>query len=381
EALFLDVHELVEFPFWPFVALDHERAEGDGSSLVRMVDRAARLPIHPGNLAVLVLIVRDDLREVFGRQLLVELRHHGRSQRIEDLALIEPVLAVVANLGDSVGEMIQHDAFDALSLGARNVRLTDSCADRALDGIEEDLKVRRLAVRGDRHVRRDDIEPDVEVLILRRCRDGMPEAAPEHVDIALVPRGADPGGDRGAIDADLQGRSLVLWRGPRLNEIGNMGHVSLEGRTALAGVFVAVPRADADQAARFYLLGVLPGDAQERIRLLAGDRLADCAPEFRLSHDLTRLGARAAVEVGDELAHRPRAAGIEQLMKLRLVVPPRRTLARVGHASERDRGTRPGELVRVIGEFLAEADLNAGADRKVYRLDADDRGRSIALGA
>ena len=66
--------------------------------------------------------------------------------------------------------------------GAPCARLRDGGADL----IEKWDEVWLLAVDRDRHVRRRDVETDVEVLVLRRLRDGVAEAASENVDVALV---------------------------------------------------------------------------------------------------------------------------------------------------------------------------------------------------
>ena len=63
------------------------------------------------------------------------------------------------------------------------------------------VKVRLLAVRGDRHVGRSDVEPDVEFQLFGRFGDGVTKPAPEQVDLALVALQRHFAGDRGAIDA------------------------------------------------------------------------------------------------------------------------------------------------------------------------------------
>ena len=90
-AFLLDVEQLVEIPCRALVLLDHQGAERDGLVAVRMGDRAARLAVHPLDLAVLVLVVGDDALEVAVLQFLAGLVHDDRPQEVEQLALVEPV--------------------------------------------------------------------------------------------------------------------------------------------------------------------------------------------------------------------------------------------------------------------------------------------------
>jgi hypothetical protein len=46
-ALHFNIYDLVERPCRSLVILDHERAKCDGFAAVPIVDRAARLPMHP----------------------------------------------------------------------------------------------------------------------------------------------------------------------------------------------------------------------------------------------------------------------------------------------------------------------------------------------
>src|SRR5262249_13890618 len=141
EAFLLDVEQLVEGPRWPLVALDHERAERDRLAPVGMVDRAAGLAVHAVDLAVLPLVIGDDLGEVLSRELLVQLSLNDRAQRVEDLALVEPVPAVVADLGDCVVQVVQHDVLYGFASRAGTMRLPNSVAYRARDGLEKDFKI------------------------------------------------------------------------------------------------------------------------------------------------------------------------------------------------------------------------------------------------
>jgi len=90
-----------------------ESAERDGLAAVRMGDRAARLMIHAGDLTVLVLIVGDDAVEVallkfcFCAKFIL----NNGAQLVEQLAGVETVFAVTADLGDHLVEMVEHDIF------------------------------------------------------------------------------------------------------------------------------------------------------------------------------------------------------------------------------------------------------------------------------
>src|SRR5262249_36563872 len=110
---------------------------------------------------------------------------------------------------------------------------------------------------------------------------------------------------------------------PRLDEVGDVRVEAVVRRPPLAGVLIPTIRTDTDQAAGFHRLGVLSGDIQELIGLLAGGALADRPSESGLRYGLTGLRAGAAVEIGHQLAHRSRPTGIQKFMELSLVVPPR----------------------------------------------------------
>jgi hypothetical protein len=86
--------------------------------------------------------------------------------------------------------------------------------------------------------------------------------------------------------------------------------------------------------------------------------------------------------MGDQFAHRRRAARREQFEKLRGVVPPSRgaagvVLALPGHKAG---GLRPVQGVKVWRQRRAERNLDARAPRKADLFGADDAGGAIALG-
>lgn len=71
-------------------------------------------------------------------------------------------------------------------------------------------------------------------------------------------------------------------------------------------------------------------DAKPRARspqqlhgLRSGNVAANGAFEAGTCNDLAGLAAGASVEIGDQVAHRPIAAGEQQFMELGSVVPPR----------------------------------------------------------
>ena len=97
-----------------------------------------------------------------------------------------------------------------------------SLADGVVNAVEERRQVRFLAVAGDRHVRRRDIEPDKEFLVLGRLGDGLIKSATECDDVALVAIHRQFGGDRRAVDAD-QKAALIGLRSPDLDGVRNDG--------------------------------------------------------------------------------------------------------------------------------------------------------------
>ena len=220
------------------------------------------------------------------------------------------------------------------------------------DLVKERQQVGLLAVTGDRHVRRDEVEPEGEVLILRSLGDGVGEPASEDVDVALVARGVDVTGDRRAVDADAQTHVVFFRRfGPGLDHERDFSlrlvgtKRSSPGRGGI-GVAIKHFRTCRTQPLRLYLTGVLPRGLQQPRGLLLIDILADHADKARLGDDFAGAATAAAVEARDQLAHQRVAAGRQQLVKLRSVVPPGRRLARVGLSPRHHDGRRAPSTVR-----------------------------------
>src|SRR5260370_42166666 len=117
--------------------------------------------------------------------------------------------------------------------------------------------------------------------------------------------------------------------------------------------------------------------------LREGDVSADGAFEIRSGDDLPSLAAGASVKIRDHFAHRPVAAGEQQLMELRRVVPPWRGLAEILRPQLRQAAGHPRavEGIQVARQRGTKADLNAGADRELDRFYTGHRGRAVALGA
>src|SRR5205814_343357 len=107
------------------------------------------------------------------------------------------------------------------------------------------------------------------------------------------------------------------------------------------------------------------------------------AIKLRRGNDLACLRASAAVKPGNQLAHWCRAASVEQLLKLRDVVPPRGRLACVGLPVLRKpaRRIRPIKGAIVARQRRAQGDLDTGADRKLDFGRADNGRRAVSLGA
>ena len=83
---------------------------------------------------MLGLVVGDDLLEVADLQFLAGLVPDDGAERVEQLALVEPVLAVAADLGDDRVEIVEHDVLlRCLPLCVRAVRLLHRLADGVAD--------------------------------------------------------------------------------------------------------------------------------------------------------------------------------------------------------------------------------------------------------
>ena len=211
------------------VALDLQGAERDAVPAMRMVERAARIAVHAGDLALLELVVADDGLEVAPLQLGADRLAHDRPDHIEHLARREAIGAMAARLGDRRVEMGEHH----LLLAALASWLGRLGAQRAAHGLAGDLaddlaaagQVRRLAVGGDRHVGRDDVDAQIDARAPGGGPEGAHEAAAVEREIALPAREADRAGDRRAVD---QHRAAVavgvaLGRGPGLDHEGDGG--------------------------------------------------------------------------------------------------------------------------------------------------------------
>src|SRR5262249_33816141 len=124
EALLLDVDQLVEGPYRPFVVLDHQRPERDRLAPVRVVNRAARLAKHERDFAVLVFVVGDDGFEILGRQCHAKLVLNDWPTHIENLSLFESISA--ADGSDGIIDIVEHDTFLRYAAARRRaVRLSD----------------------------------------------------------------------------------------------------------------------------------------------------------------------------------------------------------------------------------------------------------------
>ena len=100
--------------------------------------------------------------------------HDDRTQPVEQLSGVEAVFSVATDIGDDVIEMVEHDALlRHLAATVRTVRLANHLTDSVADLVEKRVEVRLFAVAGDWHVRRDDVEPDVELRILRCLGNGV----------------------------------------------------------------------------------------------------------------------------------------------------------------------------------------------------------------
>ena len=143
EALLLDEQDLVEGPFGPLIALDLQGAERDAVPAMRMVERAARVAVHAGDLALLELVVADDGLEVAPLQLGADRLAHERPDHVEHLARREAIRAMAARLGDRSVEMGEHHLLlAALVLGsggsARSARRTALPATSRMTWLQQD---------------------------------------------------------------------------------------------------------------------------------------------------------------------------------------------------------------------------------------------------
>ena len=102
----------------------------------------------------------------------------------------------------------------------------DQLVYRALDHAQEGSEGRLFAVRGDRHIRCDDAELDIEMLVLRSLGDGVRETAAEGIDVALVASGVVIASDRCAVDEDGEVR-ISRPPCPGFDNEGNIGRADL----------------------------------------------------------------------------------------------------------------------------------------------------------
>ena len=234
---------------------------------------------------------------------------------------------------------------------------------------QERGEVRLLAVRGDRHVGRSDVEPDVEFQLLGRFGDGVAKPAAEQVDFALVALQRHFAGDRGAVDADAATDVLFGLRTPRPRPRRGCRarrrraerRFAVGDRVGPVGEGVG---ADGAEALRIDRLGRLPrrspgaAPACSRSTSWHAIRLKPASGD-----DLARAPAGAAVEARDQRPHGNAAAGRQKLMELRQVVPPWRRLAGVGVAlRQMDGELGPTQRVGVGRQIGPEADLDPGSD-------------------
>src|SRR5215813_347086 len=109
---------------------------------MRVIDRAARLPIHTFDLAVLALVAGDDGVEILGRELLAGLVLDDRPQHVEQLSLVEAKLAVTADIGNGGVEIVEGDILLRYAASRRRaVRLSDRLPHGGRDRIEEGPQV------------------------------------------------------------------------------------------------------------------------------------------------------------------------------------------------------------------------------------------------
>jgi hypothetical protein len=140
--------------------------------------------------------------------------------------------------------------------------------------------------------------------------------AAEEVDVAVVARGLDVARDGRAVHGDEQRHPVRHRPRPCLDNEGNVG-IRI-GRAEFhkpirvgVGMFRERSRANGTKPSRLHRLRVRAGGLQQFRSLLAGDVPAVGAFKPRARDDLPGPRAGAAVEAGDQFAHRPLAAGIE----------------------------------------------------------------------
>ena len=240
--------------------------------------------------------------------------------------------------------------------------------------------VRRLAVGGDRHVGRDDVEAQIDARAARGSLDGGREAAAAEREIALPARETNRAGDRRAVDQHRAGVavSVALGRGPSLDHERDRGARAADAAAAERTLATGMERgpaldfADVPEALWVDRPGLLLCRCQQRDRLGPAEAAAGAALEsFR---DPAGLGAGAAIEFRNQLAHAAAATRLEQIEERLAVVPVGRRAAPIDLAA-------PGELRRVPGpaqsigsaESLAEMDLDPRAGRAGAGLERGQR--------
>ncbi len=269
-------------------------------------------------------------------QFLAGLVHDDGPQGVEQLARVEPIAFLAADGGDDIVEIVEHDILlrCAFGLGVGASRLAHRLRHGVADRIEKRSEVRLLAVRRDRHVGRRDVQPDVEVLVLRRFGDGVREPASEHVDLPLVASRMDVAGNRRAVDAGDEPHvsALSAAQASTTKGIRRLRFDAERRFSARRGIGPVGKqfRTDSAEPLRLDRACILPRDLQQRVGLCAADVGAGHAGQPGFGNDLASAPAGAAIEVRDQFAHRHVAARRQQFVELRGVVPPRRRLAGVG---------------------------------------------------
>jgi hypothetical protein len=103
--------------------------------------------------------------------------------------------------------------------------------------------------------------------------------------------------------------------------------------------------------------------------------------QARLLDDLARSPAGATVEALDQGTHGNAAAGRQEFVELRQVVPPWRRFARVSIAlRQMDGAIGPIQGVGVRRQVRPEPDLDPGSDSALGRAPLDHLGVAVAFG-
>jgi hypothetical protein len=170
ETFFFDVEKFVEGPRRTLIIFDRQCSERNVILAMRVIDRAARIPVHAGDFAVVVLVVGENILEVAGFQFLARFLQYNRPELIEELTFVKAILAIAARVCDRLVEIVEHHFLlrNLLVLRRGTLRLVHCRLDGVDDLISEYREIGCFADGRNRAVGGRDVDDDEESAFLRR---------------------------------------------------------------------------------------------------------------------------------------------------------------------------------------------------------------------